>query len=232
VSRAWLLASTALLGLALAGCAAVPRQTFNKEANAHVKTITVVMPAEPAQYTVNIVNHPGMQFGLVGGLIAAGELETKSGKFSEAAKQSNIALSKSLAQQLTTRMKYQVSISESAPGRKEFLPDYAAVQPAADAYLDIVFRQAGYSAQHPSTPYVPTFWVPVRLVESKTNRVLYSTLLVYGEPNKFLESVNVPPDRSYSFSNFDQLMSQSPRAVEGLQKALDAIAAQIATELQ
>jgi hypothetical protein len=232
LSRAWLHACTALLVLALAGCAAVPRQTYNKEANAHVKTITVVMPAEPAQYLVNIVHHPGMQFGLVGGLVAASEIETKSTKFTEAARQNNIGLSKGLAEKLSSSMKYKVAIAEGAAGRKEFLESYAAVQPAADAYLDIVFRQAGYSAQHPSTPYVPTFTVPVRLVESKTNKVLYSTLLIYGEPNKFLESVNVPPDRSYSFSNFDALMAENPRAVEGLQKALDAIATQIASELQ
>src|SRR5829696_3599749 len=64
--------------IAFSGCASVPNQPYNKAANAHVKRIGVLLVSNPGDYEVSILHHPGSGFGLVGGLIALGDMNSKS----------------------------------------------------------------------------------------------------------------------------------------------------------
>ena len=64
---ALLVAASALL----AGCAQVPRQAFNAQAAKSIHKVVLARTQNQTQYDTNILGHPGMSFGLIGGLIAA-----------------------------------------------------------------------------------------------------------------------------------------------------------------
>src|SRR3990172_5270308 len=128
----------------LAACAAVPQQTFNKQAHAKIKTIALIQAPAPKEYIVNIVHHPGYQFGLLGGLAAAAELSSKTERFTTEAKKAGLDISKEIMTTLKTKMEktgYQVIMVEQAKAeadkaeRTDFLQDYPAADPKPDAYL-------------------------------------------------------------------------------------------------
>jgi len=145
-----------------------------------------------------------------------------------------------LAGYLTDALEAQLAQAGSfevrmAPLERGVDPDFVKSYPDADvdAYLDVVIKRAGYSAQYSSTPYVPTIYAPVRLVEARTGRVLYTTAIAITESSFVPKgSTQLEPDGHYAFSNFEALSSDRARAQEGLKVAAQQIAHQIATDLR
>jgi len=220
----------------LSGCLNVPRQSFNKAANPHIKTIAVLPVPVPKEHFVNILHHPGLNFGLIGGLVAAAELQSKTDQFTAAVKQNkdfNLAQDfvKSL-QSDTTGLTFQLASVDLPADRTDFLSDYSGVKVEADAYLDIVVRSAGYTAQYPSTPYIPSIYAPVRLVDAKTKEVLYSTLIQYGDANPILEVSHIQPADSFRYSNFESLINNQAQAASGLKEGAEKIGQRIVSELK
>jgi hypothetical protein len=60
----------------LAGCAEMPKQAFNARKATQLKRVVLVHPENQTEYATDIVNHPGVSFGLIGGLIAAADIQT------------------------------------------------------------------------------------------------------------------------------------------------------------
>ena len=73
-----------VLGLSLVGCANIPRTAFNKEANKNIKKIAVIEQKDQEKYNVNILAHPGAGFGLIGGIVAAVDMNAKSNRLTTA----------------------------------------------------------------------------------------------------------------------------------------------------
>lgn len=230
-----LLSWLAIAGL-LSGCLSVPRQSFNKAANPHIKTIAVLPVPLPKEHFVNILHHPGLSFGLVGGLIAAAELQSKTDQFTAAVKQDkDFNLAQDFVKALqsgTTGISFQLASADTPADRTDFLSDYSGVKTDADAYLDIVVRSAGYTAQYPSTPYIPSIYAPVRLVDAKTKQVLYSALLQYGDANPILDVSHIQPAESFRYTNFEALMNNQMQAASGLRAGAEKISQRIVSELQ
>lgn len=221
----------------LVGCGAIPKQDFNAAANTHIKKIKVVTGTEPDEYLVQLVNHPGGSFGLIGGMVAAADMASKSSTFTEAAKPKTPALFGVIENELASLGSdgvYDVDISGLRQGDNgKFLEDYKSVAGDADAVLDIRLKIIGYRALYPTSPYVPTVMATSQLVDVKTNQVLYEATVHYGEPwIKRDGLVQIDNDNSYAFNNFEDLTSHVDRAAEGMVVGAKAVAQRIKADLK
>jgi hypothetical protein len=221
-------------GLMLTGCVSVPHKPFDKAANTHVRKIALMPINIPQELTVTIVNHPGNNFGLIGALVAAGDTAGMTQTFTQQQKTLELKLESEITKALSEMLTVNGSFEFIPPGssqrmRTEFLMKYPEVQ--CDAYLDVVIQHAGYSAQGPTTPYVPSISVPVRLVDAKTKQVLYTATIFMTDGKVPEGGEQILPNREYYFSDFDDLKGEPQRANEGLKKAAQKAAIQIVTDL-
>ncbi|MEO8628464.1 MAG: hypothetical protein ABI612_10235 [Betaproteobacteria bacterium] len=223
-----------LLILAASGCATVPNQPYNKMANERIRTIAVVTVPDPAQYEVGMLMHPTMGFGLVGGLIAAADTSSKTKTFSDQDLVHHLALGNEMTIALNEAFAQNgmevIAVDGGKGPRTEFLKDYPVAK--CDAYLDVAIALAGYRAQYASTPYLPTLFAPVRLVDARTKTVLYTTEVFITDGKIPKGGEQISPNASYSFVDFKSLTSDPDKAVKGLKEATRKIAAQIAADLK
>jgi hypothetical protein len=223
-----------LVCLALAACVSVPHQAYNKSANTQVRKIGLVAVANPSEYSVNLVNHPGLSFGLVGGIVAAADVSSKSKTFTQQQVDKYLALGPELTAALREELSgagFQVvDVQGPADPRTEFLKDYPAAE--CDAFLDATIRVAGYWAQYPSTPYLPTIFAPVRVVDARSQKVLYTTQVFNTDGIVPKGGTQIQPDTAYSFPDFEALKADPTKAADGMKKAARTVARQIASDLQ
>lgn len=221
----------------LVGCGAIPKQDFNAAANTHVKKIAVVTGTEPDEYMVQLVHHPGGSFGLIGGMVAAADMASKSSTFTSAAQPNMPELFSVIEQELAaleTDGRYDLEIAGLRKGdNSKFLDDYKTFVGEADAVLDIRLKIVGYRALYPTSPYVPTVMATSQLVDVKTNQVLYEATLHYGEPwIKRDGLVQIDNDSAYAFSDFNALTHDVDKASEGMVAGAKAVAHRIRKDLQ
>ena len=227
------LAAAAVVVSTLVGCASAPKQTFNAEANQDLKTIAVLTPPRPPEVSVAILNHPGMQFGLIGGLVAAAEMSAKTSSYNSAiaGQQPNWSAyaSEAMKKELTA-LGYTVVDQpvERKPG-SDLLDSYPTSD--ADAYLDFKFN-ISYVASTPTSDYVPGVTLNARLVERKTKSVLYEEQYSYGHSNPYLKTVHLASDGKYRYANMEALKTRGAESLAGLTTGLDHIARRIAQHLQ
>lgn len=225
---AWLLGLT-LLG----GCASVKNQAYNAWNN--VKSLVVIERTAKESYGVDIVAHPTANFGLVGTLVANIDLSAKSSRLTQALDPSVTALQRRLAIRLAHALNnegYDSSVIPMGDSEPAAGTDVAAVQGLhADAYITLDL-QARYVAAGPSSAYIPYVKVRVAQNDSHTGQVLYQDTLTYGYEQEHTQSVYLPSDARYRFKDMDTLLADPVQAREGLQAGVDAIVAQIATDLQ
>src|SRR6185436_15999938 len=68
---------TLLVLALLTACGAVPKIDSDAAKLTSIKTVGVIRGPVPKAYSVANFGHPGMAFGLVGGLVAAADMESK-----------------------------------------------------------------------------------------------------------------------------------------------------------
>ncbi|MCE5194967.1 MAG: hypothetical protein LLF28_05860 [Nitrospiraceae bacterium] len=88
----------------LGSCGGIEKKAFNKSANQDIKTIGVLEPANLGEYRVVNFDHPGLAFGIVGGLLAASDMKSKSSQFTEQIKLRNFSLYEDLQNALMTEL--------------------------------------------------------------------------------------------------------------------------------
>jgi hypothetical protein len=106
----------------------------------------------------------------------------------------------------------------------DFLEKYPADSPPkVDAYLDTVVSYGYIAAGIGSTPYHPIVYITARLVRATDSTVLMQDAISYNPVGPYAhnsQSVTIPPDPNYQFSNFDALAADPDKAVQGMQTAL------------
>ena len=223
-----------LAAMALSACVSVPNQPYNKAANTHVKKIAVVAVPNPGEYEVGILHHPGEGFGLIGGLIAAGDASSKTKTFSGQEVVHLLELGKEMTAALTeafdgSGFQLEVVDAGSTP-RTAFMKDYPGAE--CDAFLDVAIALVGYRAQYASTPYLPMLFAPVRLVDARSKTVLYTTEVFMTDGPIPKGGTQLAPDTTYAFNDFDALKGNPNKAVKGLKEAARRIAKQVASDLK
>ncbi|MBX3455487.1 hypothetical protein [Ferrovibrio sp.] len=232
----WLRSLAVLCVLFLAAaCAQVPKQAFNKEAHAGLKRIALFEPVKPDSYAVAVVHHPGNSFGLIGGLIAAAEIQSKSNGFTTKMRELQLDFAAYLTEsveQALVAANYEVV--RFAPNRPEnrVLNDYANIPVEADAYLDWAINWHGFLAATIHTDYMPSTRIYVRLVDAKSKAVLYSELIGYGFQYGAGEPVQLQAEPQHRFPTYGSLIDGAEQAAEALKAAAPLIGARISNDLR
>jgi len=225
----------ALLAIAVTGCAGLPQQqAYNIHANSHVKRIAIVKPYKPESVRVFYFNHPGMQGGLIGAIIAETEFSNKTEEFNAIFARNNfdpvVYLVGKLEEELKGGNFEVVTIETDAKESGTFMTKYPDND--VDAYLDSYFHYYGYFAGSPEAAYKPTVGLQVRLVDKKTESLLYANHLLTGESFAARDNSRyIGHKEIFSFPYFEDLIASPNLSYEGIKDSLDRIAKNVATEL-
>ncbi|MFM9865822.1 MAG: hypothetical protein ACKVRO_19690 [Micropepsaceae bacterium] len=213
----------------LSACQTLPQVPYDRASAGSIKTINVVTPAMNEESRVVLASTVGQSFGLVGALIDAGMQASREDDFQAMAKAQNFAGKAAFAKHLDSALTtsgYAVAhddVKRAANG--DFLKAYA--QPStipAEAHLDVVLHY-GYYASGLSTPYRPFVTANVKLVRNSDSALLMQKSIFYNPLNAAPEqTVTVPPNPAYEFSDFDALKANPEKAIKGLDEALAQVA--------
>jgi len=223
-----------LLTVILVGCAGVQRQGFNKDANQGLNRIGLLEQVEQEKYFVENLGHPGMSFGLVGGLVAVADIESKKNKFTELMKARDFRVVDEFQRMLATELAdagYSVKMIKPQRAKHAFLEKYGGLDDDVDAYLDFTLG-AGYMCGSSSADYLPTIHSVVRLIKRVSNEILYQEIIYYGYKFKAKEAACLTADPQHYFKNFDALTTNADSALEGLKKGVPLITKHIAQSLR
>jgi len=218
--------------LLLAGCVA-PKQTYNTSANKHLNAIAVIKPANPEEISVNIMHHPGANFGLIGGLIAAADISAKTSKYQESIVSIKINWADLAQHKIVDSLEeagYTVtSVTKDKRESGRYLEHYKGEN--VDAYLDYYFSLA-YIATSPTSDYTPSVLLNVRLVEAQSKAILYEDQIAFGYHFEYGEPVHIPSSGTYLYNDIDILCHNGIKSVEALREGIIRVADKIASHLR
>lgn len=230
--RAWVVAAAVLL----AGCAQpVVRQAYNAEANQAIKQVVVAQLPNQKSFEVDILGHPGMSFGLIGGLIAAADMQTKTNKLTAAVDPAQTRLQdhfSSLLKDGLSAQGYEVEVvvlPQDMDAEKAVAHVKAGSK--ADAVLVVQVR-GGFWAAGPTTDYQPHIIAQLRAVRFDTGATVYEDTITYGYNANRKDIVHIPADAKYKFKDIDTLVGNVPLARESFLEGLRLISVQVLNDVQ
>ncbi len=188
--RLFRLSAILVLAALLGACAGpVPKIDATEASLARISTITVIRPPEPKKYVVANLGHPGMAFGLIGGIIAGLDMNSKQDQITAALRKENISVHAGLADGLVGRLTaegYRVTAADGPWEEHEgrYTLKFDQIQADTDAVLVIVptivgFVDGGFVAST-SGSYVPTIASVVTLLDRDHKTILYRGYHVTG----------------------------------------------------
>jgi hypothetical protein len=221
---------TAALGLTVlaVGCATggATLQQFNPQGET-LKTIALISVPNPVQYTAVDYGGKAGLFGAIGGAAIAADAKTMSETLTKTASDARFDYGREMQAALVDRLKragFKVVMVRA---------EYAKVPSGeADALLDVDARIVGYATYNITDPdFRPYVSADVRLVSARTRAVLYSEQIMFGYHNPFMSATQLPSDKKYYFKDFNALMADKPRALEGMREGTKVIADHVAQRL-
>jgi hypothetical protein len=231
---------TALSALGLialmSACVSVPRQPFDKQSSHEVKRIALLEVDDPPEYGVLNVGGFGSNFGLIGALVQAADVQSKTGKFTATARDANFYLGRELGTQVKQALEqrgYEVTYITGVRSKKNAMEtDFQKIATDADAILDLLIVQSGYYSGSLSTYYVPWLRMSAKLVSTKTQQPLYQQTYAYGEEITNVRGLEfIKADTKYQYTSFDDLREHTPQALEGLRNAASVVAGKVSEAL-
>lgn len=223
--------------LMFGGCAAQAHRPYNPVERHQIRSIGMLTPTVPDEVAVRMVIHPGQSLGLVGVLVAEGDMDGKTHAFTRLMRTRGFRSGAGFEQQLQAglvaagyRVRRIPAPRASAEGG--YRSQYPTADGSVDAYLDLYSDLIGYTAAGGGTPYRPTVYLNVRLVRAADHRVLYQDRIAYNAFGDGDGAITIDPARGYEFAAFDSLMAQPDKAQEGLRLAMRAAGDEVARQLQ
>ncbi|WP_312238339.1 hypothetical protein [Stenotrophomonas sp.] len=220
---------------ALTGCVSLPpQQAYNRDATPPIKTI-VVLPVTPIEPNVLMMNHPGANFGLIGGLVAAANMASKRDRLQAACDAARFDPAVYFKESLTQRMAERgytlvwpgamVEPKGSKTARGVFgLRKAYTHQPQADAQLDLSVNFVGYAAAGAGddAPYRPMLSVAARLVSQDGKQNYFTDFVVYNNVLNQAKVITLEPEaQRFAYADFDALEDAGAETVEGIKLAID-----------
>ena len=238
--RKYLAAASALLLLFVQGCVSVNKQAFNQAAHREIREIVLLEPKSWDDYEAVVMNHAAAGFGLIGGLIIAAEISTKSNTLTKSLQPFNWQVSQALSAQLESDLKAAGYSVKRLPVVRDvsLLKDYKAIRPLDSAndvgqphaWLDVAIQKPAYVANSHAANYVPSLRVFVRLVTADKQLIVYEEQIFYG--HSFPSGVSLKADSTYSFANMDALTAKPDVTMEGLREGVRQVSLRIASDLR
>jgi len=241
LKRIFLLCVVAIIS---SGCATIEKQAFNREVHTSVRKVALVEPRKSTGFGVSVQNHPALHLGLIGAAAYAAEMSSKSNSLDAVMKplgwSLTDALTAAVAEELT-KSGYEVIRVDLKRDSLTLVKDYTeyktnpAFAPAlsADAWIDLATRDPLYVANGPTSDYVPSIGVTVRMVAAKDQTVLYREDFLYGYafPAGRLQPVLIASDPAYRFANMDALTADPKKTLEGMVAGVPMLAKKVAEDL-
>ena len=221
------------VAIVISACQTLPQVPYDRVAAGQPKSIAVLTPAARKEANVVLATSVGQSFGLIGALIDAGMQSNRETEFAKFAAPKNFSGPDSLVRytsEALTSAGYSTSVGSVPRQDLNFLKVYpTSTEVPGDAFLDIKM-QYGYLAAGISTPYRPFVFVECKLVKASDKSVLMQRTIAYNSlwpvPD---QGVTLAPDPVYEFKDFDALIAEPDKAVEGLDKAIAQVAGTIGT---
>lgn len=234
--RRGVVAGLTCAAIVLVGCASpVPRIEVAQERLAKIKTVSVVRVPESKSYTVLNIGHPGMAFGLIGGLIAAADQNSKQETLSKAYREQGTAINKVLVAELVKQLNAQgfIAQEQDAPWKEadnRYSLKFEEIQSAADAVLVVSPAIEGFVSPQGSTLYLPTITAVAALLGDDKKNPMYRGFHAVGwKPTaagwRSTEARNTYP-------NFDALMADPKASAQSLEDAAKDLAQSVSRDLK
>lgn len=226
-----------LLASTLGACAAPGHRPYDPAVRTQIRTIGVLTPAVTDMVAVRLSVHPGDSFGVVGMLVAEGEMSGKTNEFTRFLSAHGFRCKSEFRADLLTSLGaagYELRpIDVFRPiGQYNFLERYPMDDGSVDAYLDLNSPLIGYTAAGYDTPYRPTVQLGVRLVRAKDHKVLYQDTITYNAFGDGDGAITLMATREFEFNAFADLIAGPVRAVDGLREAMRSIGQELARQLR
>lgn len=230
----YVLATT--LALMVSGCGSLPPEGFDHSARITVRRVCLTTLGFPDHAQVTVMNPIGAGFGVVGTLIeshrTASAQQEMQAVLAKASYDYESALTRSVFAAMGKAGFTMVHSTESRPEkeRSRFLDHYPSAQ-RVDAFLDVYANYVGFQAPQSSEDYRPHLEISARLVDARTNKVLYQGRIVYGISGQSDEdAVLVRPEETFRFRDRTALQANPTRTARALQGAIDAVSWELAKQ--
>jgi hypothetical protein len=226
-----------LLGsLLVTGCATkFEKQAFNNEASAGIKKIAVQQWNDLDEYGVRVLNHPGMSFGLIGGLVAAADTAVKTKKLNDALNPKTTRLTTDFYAKAMPGLQQAGYEVVAVPVKRGAQPAEAKetvrVMKGQDAFLLLTF-EAGYLAAGASTSYYPFVAMTAELNDSKSKAVLYKEAYHYGYNSGNKDVVFIEAAADCKFADIDKLVANIDKTRSCLSDSVDILVKQMVADLK
>ena len=225
-----------VLSALLAGCAQpLKKQAFNRETAKDINTVVLTRAENQEEYQAYMLGHPGMGFGLIGGLVAAADMQSKTNKLTAAIDPKEVRLQERFGEKLKESLAqagYQTTVVVLPKGTQEEQALAAAkAKTTGDAVLYVNLYGA-YWAAGPSTDYIPRMAAKVKSFDTKTGAVLYEHTITYGYVTPQADTVHLASVPAFRFASIDVLVADPAKARQGLYLGIDAMAEQNIADLR
>lgn len=230
------MAAAMAFAVVMTGCAVqpLPRQAFNAAAAGHIKTVVVTQSPNQDTYEAAVLGHPGMSFGLIGGLVAAADMQSKSSKLTAAIDANETRLQQRFAERLVERLResgYDAQVAAVPKDAKEEQALAAARQARSGDAVLLVTVVGAYWAAGPSTDYFPRLLVKVKELDAG-GKTLYEDTFTYGYAVANAQTVHLASDPKFRFKDIDALTADPATTRDGLYQGVEAVVGQIASDLK
>lgn len=221
--------------VSLSGCGSFPKQPFNAEAHSDINIIALANVGTPDGVAVRMLNHPGDNFGLVGVLIAEGDMASKTDRFEDSIAERGYDYVRHFTETLSNRldnMGYQTRRVrvEREGDRDEFAQSYDVSR--VDAVLDVYVTYFGYAAAGATTDYRPSFHIAARLVRPAEETVAFVDRIHFNQFSEHSNAIVLDSEPEYAFHDFEELMADPERSIEGLRIAVAQVAKTLAKQFR
>lgn len=220
----------------LSGCATISRQAYNKDASHQIRKIAIAEPGDDETIGALIVAHPGTGFGLIGGLIAAADMHEKSTRITAAIDPGKTRLRHRFVTDLSeslNKLGYEteiVPINKGTDEKKAISTLKEKTQSDAVIFADV---SGLYVAAGPTTPYAPFVRVKIKAESCSDNKVIYEDTITWGYSfGSNTQTVHLSGGDFHHYEDVSAIVSSADQAREALWSGVNAITAQISSDLR
>ena len=226
------------LTLLLSACTSFKAQEFNKEANQNVRKIAVAPIGMPAAAQSQTLNAVGNNFGIIGALVETSRQSAASREEAAELTEGGLDYHTYLPAQIESALKaagFEVTMlpAPRAGHQGKFL---ATLPPALgnESTLDVYVSYIGYTASGPKAPYRPAVHLEARLVDPRSQKVLFADQIYYNnfQPAAAKTAITIEPDPQAVFADRNAMKAAPEDVTKHLRVAIDAVATELAKQLK
>ena len=217
----------------LAACQSMPSTTFDPAQRQTVKKVGIAPLGIPDNAEVRILQSVGANFGLIGAIVEESRAANARGELEDVLAKSNYDFKTELVTNTQLAMTgagfdvVQLTGARPKAHRGKFLKTVPA-ETGVDAVLDVYVMSLGFFAAGATTDYRPGCHIAARLVDPKTQKVLFQDQVMVGAvmPTN-QKAIVLPGDPAATFKDREALQADAPVTRDALKKALDSCVAEL-----